>query len=407
MSEELRTVVPRRLDPADISRAVARAAARVRRAIAEGGMVLVVDETESRSSRLARLTEELGLPVASGWDLRLIEEPELRALELRESAMRGSVMRGEIGGLDDLHLAVTLDRWRDSAHQVVLVLHPSAASPAMREARFAGAEVFGLPRRRTVLDQAVGTIVPWRSASDLLPLLFASRSPDSSEWTARYEESRAHAVASGAINRVVPVTRVRGVGRVTLATFTQTPIDVESPIRQLKIDISQPWDEDEWVVGGRMIGDDRAIQVTRNDSPYGFDVQLVWGGTPPTPREILDLEDEVLASLASVTRERVLEDRDRADWILVADESLIMRGISPETVLSAGDGRTSIDIRGSGDVDWIARVDSDIRGTVRVDVRFSSGRIVALEVDLDGGPVRTHLEGLLDDPPVAVRIHER
>lgn len=290
-------IVPGRLGRLGVSRGIDRAAAQLRREFSAGGAALVVDETAASSSNLRELMKEFGVALADQWDPGFVDSSSSGTLNLARPE------RERLDDLENKHLADSLLRLSESSHPIVLVINPADGSPAITEAIRSGASVYALPRHKTSLPLDAGMIVPWRRAIDLTPILFAIRPSNHLEWRAQYRQRGMGDVANLEtikesrvtlrIKTRAEPTRQRG-GRLTLASMHRTP-ESDDQFERLGILTTVRHDPDEWIVGGKMIGPDRAIQVARGESPDEFVVQLVWGGTDPRPAELLALETEVVS----------------------------------------------------------------------------------------------------------------
>lgn len=275
------------------------------------------------------MMEDLGVPLARRWDSALIENPR----EIAQRLEAGSDLESRVAAR---HLASSLTRMPAKESVIVLVLNPAERSPAAREATRLGAEVYMLPRRRTTLPSNAGVVVPWRRAIDLAPLLVAVKSADANRWRQEYRklapvhnrrvterriedwdfdlpeadpllrnpiDSVAERIQSldpvVTVIRDTPIESVHEGGRLTLASLrmgagpTSTLESWQEKIEVLGISPTQLNDPHEWVVGGRMIRRDRALQVTRSYSEDQLNVQLVWGGPDPSPGEIVRIESEL------------------------------------------------------------------------------------------------------------------
>lgn len=304
-------IVPGRISRPAVAFRVDQAASRIRADLAAGRGSIVVDETGGSSLVLQEMMQGFGVPRAERWGAELIEDP-------RGAADRLRTREGSASPIADRHLAHSLRRMSTERPPIVVVINPLDESPASIDAARLGADVYMLPRRRTSLPQDVGTVVPWRRAIDLTPLLAALRPPDAVEWRQEYRSAAPEynrAPGQPVANRIVelptfePVMVVREVpgslgsihlgGRLTLATFALAPIVAGEPepwravAEPLGISPAQLRDPDEWVVGGTMIRHDRALQVTRGDADGELRVQLVWGGPDPRGHEIARIEEEL------------------------------------------------------------------------------------------------------------------
>ena len=306
-------IVPGRLAPLEVSRGIDRAAQQLRRELEKGGSALLVDETHAASFTFRELTHEFGVAMAGGWSRQYLEIP---AAEVQSVEVAGD------NGLEARHLTDALQRISESSRRIVLVVNPADDSRAMTEASDLGATVFAFPRHRTSLPRGTGTIVPWRRAIDLVPLLGAVRPSDHEFWTRQYLDRswrplhanatplrRVPGVSLGRTHEVIDVrqfepahlgarrrlTSHRG-GRLTLTSFALT-VGSARVFEKLAIGVNTLDDEDEWVVGGKMIRPDRALQITRTDTPGEFNVQLVWVGPDPRPADLAMLENEVTQGL--------------------------------------------------------------------------------------------------------------
>ena len=419
MSDSEVEVVPGRLDRRSVSRGIDRAAARLRRSLGDGGAALLVDETASSSESLRQLARQFGIAIAPRWDRGYLSEPRARSRELALSNESDPFRM-----LEQRHLAATLLRVPDSGPLIVIVLNPADRSAAMRQAIESGAEVIALPRHRTTLPVDTGTVVPWRRASDLVPLLFAMKPEDFRFWSSQYRafggsevglhEARSEpidllddeAILSVEVSAIdfagrFDAQKYQG-GRVTLGTLDATRNDLDGRMEALGIGVTQLSDVQEWVVGGRMLRGDRAIQVIRGDSARRFDVQVVWSGPDPRPEELLDLEEELTGTLTPELNERA-DDLDL--WLLLADAPFVTRGRDPIAVLSAGDDLTTFTLTRSGPAGWSLRVDSDLLGAARVSVRFLSARREQFDIILDGSPIMVQIDSQFDALPIAIRVN--
>lgn len=304
-------VVPGRFSRSTVAIRVDQAAARIRADLATGRGSLVVDETDSSSGVLRDMMAELGIPRARRWNADLIENPRGASRRVVEESRFPSAVA-------DRHLAQSLAEMSTDRPPVVLIVNPAEDSPAAVDAAALGADVYLLPRRRTSLPEEIGAVVPWRRAIDLTPLLVAVKPRDAAEWRREYRRAvpfdnqtvltppavlARNRVVHGVATVVIPETpesrrhRHRG-GRLTLATI---PIDVvlaaapdeSSVAKRLGLSMASLRDSDEWVIGGTMIGHDRALQVTRGDAEDLLNVQLVWGGPDPRAHDILRIEGKL------------------------------------------------------------------------------------------------------------------
>lgn len=309
-------IVPGRFTRSTVAVRVDLAASRIRADLAKGRGSVVVDETDASSAVLRDMMAEFGVPRARRWNPDLIENPQEAARRVAEESKFPSAVA-------DRHLAQSLAEMSTERPPIVLIVNPAEDSPAAVDAARLGADVYLLPRRRTSLPVEIGSVVPWRRAIDLTPLLVVLKPADAAEWRGEYHRAApaenhtvreppvilhrvAEAVAAPMI-RDSPqfIDRGHRGGRLTLATvpidsvIASTSDEPSSVMARLGISTTLFRDSDEWVIGGTMIRHDRALQVTRGDVDGQLNIQLVWGGPDPRTYDIVRIEDKLVEILGS------------------------------------------------------------------------------------------------------------
>jgi hypothetical protein len=303
MHDRQDVVIPGRLSRPAVSREVEGAALQIRPLVAAGGAVMVVDETNTSSAALRKLAEEFGVSITAGWDPDLVNDPAAAANRLASRTARQS------HPFREAHVVDTLRRFSNATDRVVLILNPADRSPAATDATRSGARVYMLPRHRTVLPpDAAGEVVPWRRAVDLTPIFLASKPPNYADWRTRYRETTTEDNVVADVPRTPktldwprtvreqPPKRFPG-GRLTLNSLSPDPAIRFEQLERLGISIAVLHEPEEWVVGGTMLGPDRALQVTRGHVPDLFNVQLVWGGRDPRPADLLSADADLSEKL--------------------------------------------------------------------------------------------------------------